>query len=206
MPRRAQYPGGAVPCKRRTRSGSLAELILLANSSSDQRVCHQLGERRCSRLRTGLVQEPTAHTDDVHGSGRCQMLQVRRGCAALVRAPSAERQHSLGDRPLAPSAPRVPGLELLRRLTATGCLQSPDWTWGRTVMARRAAGVQSARLAQDWQSRAENLILMTSLCPRSTAGVHLELHLAAGHMACWWSQSMTKSSAANPAPALACQR
>jgi hypothetical protein len=54
------------------------------------------------------------------------------------------------------------------------------------------------------QSFAENLILITSSCPRSTAGDQLRLVRPSGQVACWPFQSIVKSLASKPSPARAC--
>lgn len=74
---------------------------------------------------------------------------------------------------------------------------------GRIVIARRAEveRVHCGRSGQARQSATENLILITGVVPRASAGVQLWLTFPAGHVARCWAKSMAKSRAANPAPA-----
>ncbi|MGH4022720.1 MAG: hypothetical protein ACRDT0_26485 [Pseudonocardiaceae bacterium] len=62
--------------------------------------------------------------------------------------------------------------------------------------------VHWSRAGQPWQVCAANLITMVSV-PRWVHGLHDELVLPCGHLACWASKSMVKLARSYPVPALA---
>jgi hypothetical protein len=152
---RATRPaGGRDPyqCECRSRSGSPALLILLANWSVRTWRCHQPRECGRPRRRSGLVHQPIADPQNVDRRCGRDVLQVGLGLPDVTRAPQPASPHPLRDRPLDPRPPALLPLKLLGLLPQPRGRNATSCSCGRTVMVRRCARGHRLWLAHAWQS------------------------------------------------------
>jgi hypothetical protein len=176
-----------------------------------QRVCesgldhggHEPRERGCPRQLAWSLRQPVGNP--------CHIDRRRHDVLVMAYQLPDVSQTAKSARPypweIVPSIPSR-RLDLARHSSGTSrdraACKGTYSSRGCTVMLRRFARVHRARAGHGPQSLAEDSILITAWCPRSTAGDQPVLIRPSGQLACSWSQSIMKSLAAKPSPARDC--